>query len=436
MYRDPRPLGLISVYFGNLPWYLPFFLKSCAFNYAVDFIIISDQSAPDDVPGNVNWVHMTFDELKNQFDQKIGFPVALHYPYKLCDLKPAYGIVFADLLNKYSFWGYCDIDIIFGKIDSFVTEEMFLNYDVISIREDYLAGYFTLYRNTSEINALFKKSKDWKRVFTESEHFCFDECAFLFAPLAAGKRILDLPGKIESMTHVVARLQSTQQIRAYFDHHALEGNIGNLVFKDGQLVYKGEFEVLLYHLIRFKDLPYLTCEEWKNIPSTFYINKNYLGRHPRKSIKGLLEKFKNEGSRIRKTIMAELDFNWKCLLSKFSPKHDKNIEHFTGNYKCEDWLMFIDTTRHGVSMHITTNGFLLPQSGLDELLHIIEMRPCKGVYLNKDAGMLLQLKQHSSRGVRAFELTKVHEWRKEFFRYDANPRKELIPANIEAVPTD
>ena len=51
--------------------------------------------------------------------RKLGFEVYLERPYKCCDLKPAYGVIFEEYLTAYSYWGHCDFDLIFGDLQYF-----------------------------------------------------------------------------------------------------------------------------------------------------------------------------------------------------------------------------------------------------------------------------------------------------------------------------
>ena len=46
--------------------------------------------------------------------------------YKIVDYKPMYGSVFKEWIpeEKYSHWGYCDLDMVYGKLSLFVTQEM------------------------------------------------------------------------------------------------------------------------------------------------------------------------------------------------------------------------------------------------------------------------------------------------------------------------
>ena len=45
-------------------------------------------------------------------------------PYKLCDLKPAYGHIHERDIAGYRFFGYGDIDIVYGQISDFYTGKL------------------------------------------------------------------------------------------------------------------------------------------------------------------------------------------------------------------------------------------------------------------------------------------------------------------------
>jgi hypothetical protein len=182
----------------------------------------------------------------------LGFPIQIKNPYKLCDFKPAYGLLFSEHLTDCDFWGHGDIDVIFGNISNFIDDDVLNKYDVICLRHDFLTGYFTLFRNSSTINNLFKECADYKLVFQSPTHFCFDETNFTFQAFSKGLHYSEVTCEIDSMTHIVKRCQEQKVLDAYFDFHVIEGVPGRLKWIDGTLIYKDIYEVVLYHLIIFK----------------------------------------------------------------------------------------------------------------------------------------------------------------------------------------
>lgn len=263
---------VITCYFGELPWYLPFFLQSCAFNPTVDFLLAGDSLSDEGFPVNVRALHITLPQFRELAFQQLGLQINVEEPYKLCDLKPAYGTIFSDHIGVYDFWGHGDLDVIFGDIRGFITTEVLADHDVICVREEYVTGFFTLFRNVPHITELYRRSRDYEMVFTRPEHFCFDECNFAWVPLMEGLSIFDLQTPVESMTHVIKRLDAAGEIRAYFEFLVIEGLCGEMEWDRGRLLYQGRIEALLYHLIKFKKQEGLVIPDWGTVPEKYRID--------------------------------------------------------------------------------------------------------------------------------------------------------------------
>lgn len=168
---------LIVPYFGKFPNYFQLTLDSCGKNLDFDWLIITDNNEDYDYPSNVKVYKMTFEEFKKLIQIKLKNyieKIELEKPYKLCDYKVTYGYVLSAYLKNYDWWGYCDFDIIFGKLNNFITDELLKKYDKL-----FVFGHFTLYRNTEEINKLFLKSYGEKKLYEEyfktSKICAFDE---------------------------------------------------------------------------------------------------------------------------------------------------------------------------------------------------------------------------------------------------------------------
>jgi hypothetical protein len=92
------------------------------------------------------------------------------------------------------------------------------------------------------------KSLYYKYVLSSSIIFCFDECNYLFEELKNGAAIFDFPKRIQSMTYVVKNEEKVKNLKAYFDFIILEGTPGDILWKNGRIIYKQEFEAMFYHL--------------------------------------------------------------------------------------------------------------------------------------------------------------------------------------------
>ena len=264
----------VITFIGKFPWYFPYFLHSCRYNPSIDFIILSDnKTIPTTLPPNVKLIHYTIEQFNADASKALKFNVVVEHAYKLCDFKPAYGFIFFELIKEYDFWGYCDIDIIWGNIRSFMTEEILNEYDVISARHDYLTGCFSLFRNNKDIRELFMQSKDYQKIFISNENFFFDETNFAFKEFEAGLHYSQIKTEIESMTHVVRRLEERGNLKPYFEFQIVEGFAGNMLWDRGVLVYRKEFEAMLYHLVRFKRKYTEKIDIERKIPDRFRIGK-------------------------------------------------------------------------------------------------------------------------------------------------------------------
>ena len=266
-------VAFIIAYQGDYPWYFPYFLHSCRYNPTIDFLIFTDNKEKLELPPNVKIIPYSLEQFKAEASKALGFEIAIESGYKLCDFKPAYGFIFSDYIKNYDFWGYCDIDIIFGNIRAFMTDELLNEYDIISARPDYLSGYFALYRNNPFMRELFKQSKDYRKVFTEFRNFIFDETNFSFEAFEEGLHYSQIHTEVESMTHVVRRLQEENKLKAFFELQALGGFAGNMLWNKGTLIYRKQFEILLYDLVRFKRKYSEPIDLQRTIPDKFRIGK-------------------------------------------------------------------------------------------------------------------------------------------------------------------
>lgn len=280
--KNLTSIAVITCWYGNYPWYFPYFIHSCSFNPTVDFYIITDNlDIIPNKPENVKIIFKTIEELKKEASIKLGFVVNIDYSYKLCDFKPAYGFLFPEIIKEYDFWAQSDLDIIFGNIREFLTEEMFGTFDFISMRHDYTTGCFALYRNNPKMNTFFMKSKDYRLVFSNAKHYCFDECNFAWDALAVGKSIFEIQTEIVSFTHLIKAAAITNEIKAHFDFILMEGNTGQVVFDNGSIIYKSKFEAILYHLFWVKKV-YKPKTTPKNIPDIYYVSTTKI-HHDKKS---------------------------------------------------------------------------------------------------------------------------------------------------------
>ncbi len=272
-------IAVLTCWSGAYPWYFPYFLHSCSFNATIDFYIITDNKEPiGNKPPNVTIIYKTIRDFNAIASKKFGFNVSVDNPYKLNDYKPAYGYLFPGIVKGYDFWGHSDLDIIYGDIRAFLHDKLLAKYDFISVRHDYTAGCFCLYRNTKKMNSFFMRSKDYRLVMSDPKHYCFDECNFAWDELVEGKSILELDTEIESFTHVIKSAELKNEIRVHFDFILMEGRTGRIVFDNGKIIYKNQLEAILYHLFWFKRV-YTPATVPRKIPRKYYFSSSRIYHH-------------------------------------------------------------------------------------------------------------------------------------------------------------
>ena len=166
-----KRIVLIIPYFGKFRADFQFWLKSVSDNPTVDFLLLTDNDV-NFFCQNLKVVRLTFASLKAHIQSFFDFKISLSEPYKLCDYKPTYGEIFAEYIKEYDFWGYTDVDMVYGDIRHFITEDLLASYDrILGL------GHFSLFRNVPQINSLYRyvEQPTYKQVYSYPCGCAFDE---------------------------------------------------------------------------------------------------------------------------------------------------------------------------------------------------------------------------------------------------------------------
>lgn len=166
-----KRIVLIIPYFGSFRSDFQFWLKSVSDNQTVDFLLFTDNKVDFFCP-NLKVIRLTFDALRKHIQSFFDFKISLNEPYKLCDFRPSYGEIFAEYIKEYDFWGYTDVDMIYGDIRHFITEELLESYDrILGL------GHFSLFRNVARINSLYRyvEQPTYRQVYSYPCGCAFDE---------------------------------------------------------------------------------------------------------------------------------------------------------------------------------------------------------------------------------------------------------------------
>lgn len=167
---------LIAPHFGTLPPWILLTLSTFSRNADVDLLIITDQKI-DHFQGypNISFICCTLNAFATRCSQAVGSEVKLRTGYKICDLRPAFGVIFGQEIKGYDYWGHIDLDTFWGNINILLEPILEKEYDVICGYPYHVGGPFCLYRNTDLLNSLFKENPHYIDAFKSLENVDFDE---------------------------------------------------------------------------------------------------------------------------------------------------------------------------------------------------------------------------------------------------------------------
>lgn len=158
---------------SSIPPYLNLFCAAARGSAPlVDFLLIHNGALDDtyigESPENVYFINLGSTEALAEKLAKVldGREVAktspellakilakhiLQYPYALVEFKPAFGHIFDEYLRDYSHWAYSDLDIAFGDLPRWITNDELENFDIVTYGfgdQDrvYLRGQFTFHK--------------------------------------------------------------------------------------------------------------------------------------------------------------------------------------------------------------------------------------------------------------------------------------------------
>lgn len=100
-------------------------------------------------------------------------------PHKnLTDYYPAYGHIFSDFIQGYSYWGHTNWDCVYGDLSRFLPDEELAKALIWADETNAVNGTFSVYKNTPEVNTLYQQVPGWEQAFTDHKLFGFDETSF------------------------------------------------------------------------------------------------------------------------------------------------------------------------------------------------------------------------------------------------------------------
>jgi hypothetical protein len=191
-----KSIVMIIAYFGKWPDWIHFFMASCAANPTIDWLIYTDCDAPENTPTNVRIRTLEFGDYQRLIRERLtpGFQAAS--PYKMCDVKPFLGFLHRDEIEGYDWFGFGDLDVVYGNLRRFITDDVLERHEVFSSHAGRLSGHFALFENSLKHREMFRKIRGWEAALSDPKTIGLDEAQlgqlyrrFNWAPRKIRKRL-------------------------------------------------------------------------------------------------------------------------------------------------------------------------------------------------------------------------------------------------------
>ncbi len=169
-----KSILIIIDYFGKWPEWMPIFLASCEANPTVNWLIHTDCSIPEKHPENVSFSAISLSDYYRRVSRILGINFNPPNTYKLCDLEPFYGILYSKEIKRFDYYGYGDIDVVYGNIRHFYTDEV-LRHNVVSTHDYFVSGHLALFKNIRRTRKAFRLLPKWKERLEDPNYVSLNE---------------------------------------------------------------------------------------------------------------------------------------------------------------------------------------------------------------------------------------------------------------------
>jgi hypothetical protein len=257
--REEPWLIMLIPYFGRWPEWMNLFVETCKWNPGVRWRFYTDCGEPENRAGNVDYVHLSFDDYKALVRERLRVAFDPPDPYKLCDIKPCLAYIHERDVAGYPFFGFGDVDVVYGDIRKFYTDELLRRFNVFSTHADRLSGHFAVLRNTRALRRAFVHIPRYREYLELPHYVGLDEVPFglLFKPVGL-RRIAGYltPGRRRAL---FAERYSTVLSRRGW-HDGTMNYPQRWFWRRGRLTNErdGEREFLYLHFMRWKSDRWMT----------------------------------------------------------------------------------------------------------------------------------------------------------------------------------
>ena len=142
----------------------------------VDFLYFTDCGLPKKIYRNTIFFETDYASYCKRVSDALGINFSSEYgAYKLCGCKPFYGIIHEEELRGYDYWGFGDIDLVYGNLSDMLNDENYRKYDFITAHSERVAGHLTVMRNVEKYNKAAFNIPLWREKLESEEFHGLDE---------------------------------------------------------------------------------------------------------------------------------------------------------------------------------------------------------------------------------------------------------------------
>jgi hypothetical protein len=169
-------IKLLSMWVGPLPKWIDHFKAQMGRFRLVDWeLIIPPFSKVDEYDTQrreqIAWVNQTVGRALGVSCNKDTM-----MPCATCETRPFWGEVFKDKLCGYDYWGWSDLDLMFGDLDRLLPALMD-SCDVLNLKDRYLSGCFCVMRNTPDVVRAYERG-DYKTILADERYHFWEESGY------------------------------------------------------------------------------------------------------------------------------------------------------------------------------------------------------------------------------------------------------------------
>lgn len=157
MLKTNKKIVLIQLWIGKIPDYFWYHYETTK-NLPIDFLFVTNQNIQLD-SNNYKVLKISEEQIKQLIHQKIGkfFDVIVYR--NISQLKPSLGDLFSEYITNYDYFGYYDIDTLFGDVHNYLNPYLD-SFEVISFATEVFhnrtSGVLTILKNTENNRVLYK----------------------------------------------------------------------------------------------------------------------------------------------------------------------------------------------------------------------------------------------------------------------------------------